>query len=95
MSGTPVMVDALKRTRRTPTQGGLSARACRRNVAGAFTITKRAAPRISGRRILLVDDVLTTGATVSVCTRALKQAGAGNVDVLVLACVVRETDITI
>ncbi|KCZ92438.1 ComF family protein [Hyphomonas johnsonii] len=94
-SGTPFLVDALKRTRRTPTQGGLSARARRRNVAGAFTINKRAAPRISGRRVLLVDDVLTTGATLSACTRALTQAGAIHVDVLVLARVVRETDVTI
>lgn len=95
LSGTPVMVDAIKRTRRTPTQGGPSARDRRRNVAGAFTIKERTATRISGRRVLRVDDVLTTGATVSACTRALKQAGAENVDVLVLARVVRETDVTI
>lgn len=50
---------------------------------------------IEGRRALLVDDVLTTGATLSACTRALKQAGARHVDVLVLARVVRETDVTI
>tara|TARA_R110000787_G_scaffold8444_5_gene28223 strand:+ start:3865 stop:4335 length:471 start_codon:yes stop_codon:yes gene_type:complete len=95
LSGTPVMVDSIKRTRRTSTQGGLSARARPRDVAGAFTITRRAATRISGRRVLLVDDVLTTGATVSARTRALKQAGAAIVDVLVLARVVRETDVTI
>jgi predicted amidophosphoribosyltransferase len=45
--------------------------------------------------VLLVDDVLTTGATLSACTRALKRAGARHVDVLVLARVVRETDVTI
>tara|TARA_R110000787_G_scaffold16825_11_gene52992 strand:+ start:4986 stop:5756 length:771 start_codon:yes stop_codon:yes gene_type:complete len=95
MSGTPILVDAIKRTRRTPSQAGLSARQRRRNVAGAFTVRKPAIVRISGRRVLLVDDVLTTGATLSACTRALKQAGAANVDVLVLARVVRETDVTI
>jgi ComF family protein len=94
-SGTPMLVDAIKRTWRTPSQAGLSARARRRNVAGAFTISKPAATRISGRRVLLVDDVLTTGATLSACTRALKQAVAANVDVLVLARVVREMDVTI
>lgn len=94
-SGTPVLVDALKRTRRTPTQGGLSARARRRNVAGAFAVRKGAAARVSGKRVLLVDDVLTTGATLAACVRALKQAGARQVDVLVLARVVREIDVTI
>jgi predicted amidophosphoribosyltransferase len=50
---------------------------------------------VAGKRVLRVDDVLTTGATLSACTRALKQAGARQVDVLVLARVVRETDVTI
>ncbi|MEZ5946470.1 MAG: ComF family protein [Hyphomonas sp.] len=95
LSGTPMRVDALKRTRRTPTQGGLSARARKRNVAGAFEVRKRSVPFVAGKRVLLVDDVLTTGATLSACVRALKQAGAHEVDVLVLARVVRETDVTI
>ena len=94
-TGTPLIVDALKRTRRTPTQGGLSARKRRRNVAGAFAVRPRRAGHVSGKRVLLVDDVLTTGATLSACTRALKRAGARHVDVLVLARVVRETDVTI
>lgn len=94
-SGTPLCVDLLKRTRRTPTQGGLSARARRRNVAGAFTVRPRRAGLVQGKRVLLVDDVLTTGATLSACTRALKRAGARHVDILVLARVVRETDLTI
>ena len=94
-TGVPIQVDALKRTRRTPTQGGLSARARRRNVAGAFAVRPRRAGLVEGKRVLLVDDVLTTGATLSACTRALKRAGARHVDVLVLARVVRETDVTI
>ena len=95
LTGTPCRVAALKRQRRTPTQGGLSARARRRNVAGAFTVPPRSAGLVEGKRVLLVDDVLTTGATLAACTRALKQAGARNIDVLVLARVVRETDVTI
>lgn len=94
-SGVPMLVDALQRTRRTPTQGGLSARARRRNVAGAFAARPSRAGLIKGKRVLLIDDVLTTGATLSACTRALRRAGARQVDVLVLARVVRETDITI
>lgn len=94
-SGTPVLVDALVRTRPTPSQAGLARRARRRNVTGAFRVRKGREGRIAGAHVLLVDDVLTTGATLSACTRALKRAGARQVDVLVLARVVRETDITI
>lgn len=94
-AGKPVLVDALVRQRRTPSQAGLSGRARRRNVSGAFRLRKGRAAQIAGAQVLLVDDVLTTGATLSACTRALKQAGARQVDVLVLARVVRETDVTI
>lgn len=94
-SGKPVLVDALVRTRRTPSQAGLARKARRRNVTGAFRVRKRREGRIAGAHVLLIDDVLTTGATLSACTRALKRAGARQVDVLVLARVVRETDVTI
>lgn len=94
-SGKPVLVDALVRTRRTPSQAGLARKARRRNVTGAFRVRKGREGRIAGAHVLLVDDVLTTGATLSACTRALKRAGARQVDVLVLARVVRETDVTI
>jgi len=94
-TGTPVCVDALRRVKASPGQGGLSVRARRRNVAGAFSIRPRRAARLDGARVIVVDDVLTTGATLNACTRALRQAGVGSVDVLVLARVVRERDITI
>jgi ComF family protein len=93
--GRDVAVDTLMRTRRTPTQAGLSGRARRRNVSGAFCIRRGREAHIKDKRVLLIDDVLTTGATLSACTRVLKQAGARQVDVLVLARVVRETDVTI
>lgn len=93
--GKPVVVGALVRTRRTPSQAGLARKAQRRNVTGAFRVRKGREGRIAGAYVLLVIDVLTTGATISACTRALKRAGARQVDVLVLARVVRETDVTI
>lgn len=94
-SGVPMLVSGLKRGRATPSQGGLTARQRRRNVAGAFSVARTAAKRIRGAHVVLVDDVLTTGSTLSACTRALKQGGATEVSILVLARVVRETDTTI
>ena len=74
---------------------GRPGRARRRNVSGAFRVLKSRLAAIAATRVLLVDDVLTTGATLSACTHALKQAGARHVDVLGMARVVRETDVTI
>jgi predicted amidophosphoribosyltransferase len=70
-----------------------SARARRRNVLGAFKVPERA--RVAGRNILLVDDVLTTGATAEAASRALKRAGAAKVRILALARVVRAAEIAI
>lgn len=77
--------DLLVRRRATPIQGGLGRLGRRRNVAGAFAPRPGAKARIKGRRVLLVDDVHTTGATLEECARVLKRAGAARVDVLTLA----------
>ena len=82
-SGLPVIPDGLERVRETPPQIGLAHAARRGNVRRAF-VPKRP-ERIEGRRIVLIDDVLTTGATVNDCARALKKAGAEIVCVLTVA----------
>ncbi len=79
----------LERKRATPSQGGLSPAARARNVAGAFAVRPASLDTVAGAHIVLVDDVLTTGATVEACTRVLIRAGAARVDVLTLARVVR------
>jgi ComF family protein len=85
--GPPVSTGCLIRRRRTPSQGKRSAVARRRNVAGAFAL--RQPGEIRGKRVVLIDDVFTTGATVEECARVLKRAGAARVDVLAVARVVR------
>lgn len=85
----PVIPDLLIRHKRTPPQGGMGAAGRARNVRGAFRVNARFQARIRNARVLLIDDVLTTGATVEACTRVLLRAGAGAVDVLTLARVVR------
>lgn len=94
-TGIPVSVDALVRCKATPSQGGLTGRQRRQNVSGAFAVRKSRLKRVEGARITLVDDVYTTGSTLSACSLMLKRAGAVSVNVLVLARVVREKDITI
>jgi ComF family protein len=81
--------DLLVRHRRTPSQGHLSRAERHRNVAGAFSVRPSRLARLRGRRVVLVDDVLTTGATVDACAAVLRRAGAASVDVLALARVVR------
>jgi len=85
-SGIAVADGALQRVKATAQQVGLTASERALNVQGAFAVPDRS--RIAGRRLILVDDVLTSGATIDACARALNRAGAGSVDVLVLARVV-------
>lgn len=89
LTGKTSVPDLLIRRRRTPSQTRLSRSERLRNVAGAFAVRPTRLPHVRGRRIVLVDDVLTTGATVGACAAVLRRAGAASVDVLTLARVVR------
>jgi ComF family protein len=77
------LVKALRRARPTANQSGLTSAARRRNIAGAFQ--PKPGANLRGRRVLLIDDVFTTGATASACAAALKRAGAASVSLLTLA----------
>jgi len=81
------MLHAVRRTRSTATQAGLTNARRRENVSGAFRVTK--GPAVRGRRVLLIDDVMTTGATANACALALKRGGASSVTLLALARVDR------
>lgn len=87
-SGVPVARDALRRVRPTEHQIGLSRAQRSTNVQGAFKVPPERRHQIQGRRIVLVDDVLTSGATSDACARALLRAKAAQVDLLVFARVV-------
>lgn len=81
----PALVDALLRVRGTKTQGGRTRAERFKNVANAFVAAPKYAASLQGKTVVLVDDVLTTGATASACADALLQAGAARVDVLTVA----------
>jgi ComF family protein len=84
-TGLPVAAGALKRVKPTVQQFGLSRTERAANVQGAFRVPPDGKAAVTRRRLILIDDVLTTGATVDGCARALLRAGAANVDVLVFA----------
>jgi ComF family protein len=88
--GVPMDPMLLKRTRWTKSQVGMTRDQRWRNIAGAFEVPRQRRAALKGRNVLLVDDVVTTGATVDACARTLKRAGAARVDVLALALVTSE-----
>ena len=87
--GGRVLVDGLWRKRSTPSQAGLTARQRFTNVDGAFHVRASRANCIRGATLTLIDDVYTTGSTLTACTQALLEAGAAEVNILVLARVLR------
>lgn len=89
VSGLPVEPDLLRRIRPTESQGHLNRAARAKNVRGAFALNPAHAGTLKSRHIVLVDDVLTTGATAGACAGVLLKSGAASVDILVLARVAR------
>jgi ComF family protein len=87
-SGIAVAHAVLRRVKATPQQVGLSQAERAQNVQGAFRVPAASKAAVMGQKLLLVDDVLTSGATVDACSRALLRAGAAQIDVLVFARVV-------
>ena len=94
-AGVPVADGALKRVKATVQQVGLSKAQRAENVQGAFRVPDEGRAAVAGRKLVLVDDVLTSGATADACARALLRAGARNVDLLVFARVVDAVATTI
>ena len=95
VSGASLLVDGLVRTKRTPMLGGLGRKARMRALSGALVANSRRADALRGAQVILVDDVLTSGATSDACVRTLKRAGAAKVIVACFARVLDEAEGTV
>lgn len=92
LTGSRLVVEGLVRRKRTPMLGGLGRKARARALAGALAVNPKLAATLKGAKVILVDDVLTSGATSGACVRALKRAGAAKVIVACFARVLDEVD---
>ncbi|MCE9520987.1 MAG: ComF family protein, partial [Alphaproteobacteria bacterium] len=96
LTALPVETGLLTRVRATPSQGEMpSARARAKNVVRTFAVAEKAKPRLAGRKVVLVDDVLTTGATLNACAKVLGKSGAAAVSFITLARVVRPLNLSL
>lgn len=89
----PVDPFIIERVKATPAQVGLTEAERRRNLSGAIRVRSAARPRVEDARLVLIDDVITTGSTAAACARVLRRAGAARVDVLALALVTDDSRI--
>jgi ComF family protein len=90
LTGVRYLPGVIVRRRATPSQAGRARRGRLQNTAGAFAAPRTAWPLIEGKRLVLIDDVLTTGATADACARVLRAAGAAGIDVAAVAKVKAE-----
>jgi ComF family protein len=93
LTGVPVIDDALVRKRHTPPQVGLRRAERRSNLAGAFSINAEGAMKLAGHRVVVIDDVRTTGATLNACAHILRKAGVTRIDVLTFSLVTGGEDL--
>ena len=89
-TGIPVLLDALKRNRHTPSQGHLKAGERSKNVLRAFSLNEKYSGSIKKKKIVLIDDVFTTGSTIKECSKILLKGGASDIFILTLARVIKE-----
>ncbi len=82
LSKVPTKLKVLNRIKRTPTQGSLTPKQRQDNVRGAFHVPASACPKIQGKTLVLIDDVITTGATLDACAKTLIKAGAKEIRVI-------------
>jgi len=93
LSDIPYQTEILWRPKNTPSQGGQTFLGRRRNVSGAFTVRPQHKNTLKGKCVVLIDDVYTTGSTLTACAKTLKRAGAARVDALTLMRVVRPQEV--
>jgi ComF family protein len=94
VTGHKLQLQLLERVRATPQQVGMTRDQRRLNMSGAFKVAVERWHEVEDKRVVLIDDVITTGATINACARALKRAGAAQVDVLALGLVIPGEPIT-